>query len=203
MSESVAESPLGTVRSAASTRTAQTTKTSPMPETHASRRNGIFLWAILGVTLLLGQAMFRLSQIAWEALSSGLMSNSQIAICAAWTISNIYLEGYRGFHTRFVPRVIARAHHLALHPRQPAVIFAPLFAMAFFHSNRRAKAAAWGVSLAVIIAIVYVRTLPQPWRGIIDAGVVAGLLFGTLSLLWSALGRLRGNNPTSSPDLPH
>ncbi len=201
MSESVAESPLSAVRSAASAPTA-TAKTSPMSETHASRRNGIFLWAILGVTLLLSQAMFRLSQIAWEAISSGLMTNTQIAICAVWTISNIYLEGYRGFHTRFVPRVIARAHHLALHPRQPAVILAPLFAMAFFHSNRRAKAAAWGVSIAVIIAIVYVRTLPQPWRGIIDSGVVAGLLFGTLSLLWGALGRLRGNDPTGSPDLP-
>ena len=200
MSESVAEGVMAAAPVGTAARSTQ--GSAPASRTRSPRRNGIFLWAILGVTLLLGQAMFRLSQIAWEALSAGNMTTSQLIICATWSVSNIYLEGYRGFHKRFVPRVIARAHHLAEHPFQPAVVFAPLFAMAFFHSNRRAKAAAWGVSFAVIIAIVYVRTLPQPWRGIIDCGVVAGLLFGTLSLLWGALARLRGHEPQSSPDLP-
>lgn len=202
MSESVAESLTGEGEPAAVSGVASSEATSMASPAHAVRRNGIFVWAILGVTLLLSQAMFRLSQIAWEALSSATMTGTQLAICAAWTVCNIYLEGYRGFHKRFVPRVVARAHYLALNPRQPAVIFAPLFAMAFFHSNRRAKAAAWGVSFAVIIAIVYVRTLPQPWRGIIDCGVVAGLLFGTFSLLGGALRRVRGEDPAGSPDLP-
>lgn len=193
MSESVAEGPSISEK-----------KREPLVNSTASetRGNGLFIWAIAGVVLLLSQAMFRLSQIAWEAISSGTMSQSQIAICIAWSLSNIYLEGYRGFHKRFVPRVIARAHYLATQPRPHTVLFAPLFAMAFFHSNRRAKGAAWGVTIAVMLAIVLVRTLAQPWRGIIDAGVVTGLGFGTLSLLIGASARLLGKDPTNSPDLP-
>src|SRR6187551_3697910 len=74
---------------------------------------GTFVWAVCGITLLLVQAQVRLGQIAWEALSSGAMTQVQVAICVTWVVMNAYLEGYRGFHLRFVPRVIARAHHLA------------------------------------------------------------------------------------------
>lgn len=193
MSESVAESP-----------SIAENEQEALVESRSSvaRGNGLFIWAIAGVVLLLSQAMFRLSQIAWEAISSGTMTNSQIAICVAWSLSNIYLEGYRGFHKRFVPRVLARAHYLATQARPHTILLAPLFAMAFFHSNRQAKGAAWGVTIAVMLAIVLVRTLSQPWRGIIDAGVVTGLGFGTLSLLVGAIARLMGKDPTNSPDLP-
>lgn len=167
-----------------------------------STRPALFLWASGGVVLLIGQALYRLSTIAYEALSSGTMTQTQWVICIVWSLSNCYMEGYKGFHTKFVPRVVARAHHLAHNPFQPAVLLAPLFSMAFFHSARRGKAAAWGVTFAVLLAIFAVRQLPQPWRGIIDAGVVAGLGVGILSLIAAILSRLAGKRPTGDPQLP-
>jgi len=32
--------------------------------------------------------------------------------------------------------------------------------------------------------VMAVRLLPQPWRGIVDCGVVAGLVTGIASVLW-------------------
>ncbi len=165
-------------------------------------RPWLYVWAIVGVLLLLSQAIFRLSQIAWEAMQSGIMSREQWILCAAWALANCYLEGYRGFHLRFVPRVVARAHALSQQPHLSHPLLAPLFSMAFFHAARKAKGAAWGVTIAVLLAIFLVRKLPQPWRGIIDAGVVAGLVVGTLSLLFVAFRALRGTALLSDPELP-
>ncbi len=169
---------------------------------NAPRRNLLFMWAVGGVVLLLTQAIVRLSAIALEALTSGQMAPWQLGICAIWAVSNCYLEGHRGFHLRFVPRVLARAHYLTQNPEPHLVLLAPLFAMAFFRATRREKAAAWGVTFAVLLAIVAVRQLPQPWRGLIDAGVVTGLTWGTVSMLLGALRRLRGGNPEANPEVP-
>ena len=40
------------------------------------------------------------------------------------------------------------------------------------------------VTSAIIILVLLVRLLPQPWRGIIDAGVVLGLLLGIASIVY-------------------
>ncbi len=166
----------------------------------------LFLWAIGGVLLLLSQAIFRLSQIAFQGLTSGQMSRSQWLICGAWIIANAYLEGYRGFQKRFVPRVLARAHYYSSEASMTSagatVLVAPLFSMAYFKANRRALISAWAVTLLVMCAIVLIRWVPQPWRGIIDAGVVVGLGWGTVTLLVGTLSILRGHAPTGSPDLP-
>lgn len=162
---------------------------------------GIFVWAIFGVVALLGQAIFRLTQVTLEAFNSGLMTTTQWMVCGVWVACNCYMEGHRGFHLKFVPRVLARAHHLAEHPQPLRVIVAPLFAMAFFSASKRAKAAAWGVTVLVLLAIWLVRSLDQPLRGIIDAGVVAGLAWGTTSLLIGAIARLAGKVPSASPQL--
>lgn len=169
---------------------------------HKPPQPWLYLWAIFGVLLLLSQAIARLSQIAWEALTSGQMSTTQWWICIVWTLANCYLEGYRGFHKRFVPRVVARAHTLSQNPGLAHPLAAPFFAMAFFHAARKARAAAWGVTVAVLLAIFVVRQLPQPWRGLIDAGVVAGLLVGTVSLVLCALRAFRGTGLLSDPELP-
>ena len=162
----------------------------------------LFAWAIFGVLLLLGQATYRLSTIACEALSSGEMTTLQYWICGVWSVANCYLEGYRGFHLRFVPRVVARAVYLSHHPKTTHPLLAPIFAMAFYAANRKGKAAAWGVTGAVLIAIVLVRQLAQPWRGIIDAGVVVGLLAGSASLAYQALAAAGGWGQLGDPALP-
>lgn len=170
---------------------------------HEPARRGtvLFLWAVLGVMALLIQAILRLSSITIEALSSGEMTSLQYGMCAVWSLLNAYMEGYRGFQKKFVPRVLARAHHLALHPEPLSAALAPLYAMAFFRATLRAKIAAWGVSCLVIVAITLVRAIAQPWRGIIDAGVVVGLSWGLVALVVGAVTRLSGRTPEGDPEL--
>jgi hypothetical protein len=59
-----------------------------------------------------------------------------------------------------------------------ASVLAPLFAMSLVFDTRKAIARAWmGVAL-IVLAVLAVRLLPHPWRGIVDAGVASALLWG-------------------------
>jgi hypothetical protein len=129
------------------------------------------------------------------------LSAFQIAVTAAWIVMSAYLEGYRGFQQKFVPRVLARAHHLAEHPEPLAAVLAPAYAMAFFRATVRARIAAWGVTFLVMVAIFVVREFSQPWRGIVDVGVVVGLTWGLVCLLVGAAKRIFGHVPTGDPEL--
>ncbi len=169
----------------------------------AEFRPGVYVWAIGGVLTLLAQALVRLGPIALEPLRTGALSPSLLVVYCGWVLVNLYLEGYRGFQLRFVPRVIARAQHLA--SRSDAtlltVLFAPLFAMAFFGAKRRAVIAAWALTCAIVVAVLLVRALPPPYRGLVDAGVVAGLGYGTANLVYAALAQLIAPRPTADPEL--
>jgi hypothetical protein len=140
-------------------------------------------WGILGVLLLLGQASWRLGQRALEALHMGLFPH-QLAVLFVWIGLNAYGEGYRAFQQRFSPRVVVRAMHLAHNPRPLwHALLAPFFCMAMFHATRRGKWLAWGTSIMVLFFIVVLRHVPQPWRGIVDSGVVVALVWGALAIL--------------------
>jgi hypothetical protein len=39
----------------------------------------------------------------------------------------------------------------------------------------------------IVCFVLLVRMLPQPWRGLVDAGVVAGLIFGVGSIFYYLL----------------
>lgn len=139
-------------------------------------------WGVAGVLLLLGQASWRLGTLAWEALQMGL-TQLQWAICLSWIVVNAYAEGYRAFQLRFSPRVVARALHLARNPRPLHVAFAPLFCMGFFHASKRGMILAWGTTIMVLCFILLLRYVPQPWRGIVDGGVVVALLWGSVAIV--------------------
>jgi hypothetical protein len=96
-------------------------------------------------------------------------------------------EGYRGFQQNFSPRVAARARHLASHPTPLRVALAPLFLMGFFGATRRRKITTWCLTLGIFLLVVAVRRLEQPWRGVVDVGVVLGLSWGLVALLVFAL----------------
>lgn len=159
------------------------------------------MWGIAGVVGLLVQALVRLGPRAVEALKSELDVVQWIAL-VGWCAFMVHAEGIKGFHRRFSPRVVARAWTLAERPQLLHVIFAPAYCMSLFHASRRGIIVAWSVLLGVIGLITIVSRMSQPWRGIVDAGVVLGLGVGLASILFYTVRAMGGTPPPIDPDLP-
>ncbi|MSP62644.1 MAG: hypothetical protein EXR72_20410 [Myxococcales bacterium] len=159
------------------------------------------VWGLAGVALLLGNAIVRLAPRAWEALSSDL-TWYQWAAVALVVVGMAWSEGYRGFQQAFSPRVAARARYLADHVTLARALLAPLFCMAYFHATRRRQIVSLTVSAGIVVLVLVVRLIPQPWRGIIDCGVVVGLAWGLVALLVFALRAFSGRGLDHSPEVP-
>lgn len=140
-------------------------------------------WGALGVVAICAFAIWRLSQYTLEAFESTLTPLQWLLLVAnvvfmAWT------EGYRGFQRRFSPRAAARALYLYRTPTPWWTrALAPLFCFGYFQSNRRVLIVTWSVTAFIVILVLLIHRLDQPWRGVIDAGVVVGLTWGVISLL--------------------
>ena len=132
--------------------------------------------------MLLCSAIYRLAPYAIDLFSYELLWQHWAALIVN-LLFMAYAEGYRGFQERFSPRVAARARYLKNHPRFIHALLAPFFCMAFFHAPRRRKITSIVLTVGIICLVILVRMLPQPWRGIVDIGVVVGLLWGLISLL--------------------
>ena len=139
-------------------------------------------WGVSGVSFLLGWAIARLSAIAWRALAAPLNPGHWAAL-AAVVCAMAFFEGYRGFQRGFSPRVAARARHLSRHPTPLRTLLAPLFCIGYFGAPRARRIASIALSAGIVLLILAVGRLNQPWRGIVDAGVVVGLAWG-LATLW-------------------
>ena len=158
-------------------------------------------WGIAGVLLLLGSAICRLTPLAIDAFSYDwawyhwLSSTFLIFFMA-------YAEGYRAFQKGFSPRVAARARYLRDHRNMLHTVLAPLFCMAYFHAPKRRQITSISVTAGIIILVILVRLLDQPWRGIIDGSVVIGLAWGFLSLLVFGYQAFTLEHFAYSPEVP-
>ncbi len=161
----------------------------------------VVLWAVGGIVAILVRAILALSVPAAEAFAHPL-GPFEIGVLVTWVIFCGFAEGYRGFQKQYSPRVVARAMHLGRHPRALHVLLAPLHASGLVHATRRRLVTSWSLVIGIAFLVLAVRQLPQPWRGIVDAGVVLGLTWGTVAIGWFLLRALRGHEPTVSPDLP-
>ena len=169
----------------------------------SSARALIAVWGVLGVALLLLQAVVKLTLVAMDPFVTGRgLTPIEWGVCVAWIGVSLYSEGYRGFQKAFVPRTVARAFYLAARPRPLFVALAPAFAMALFHARPKRMVISWMIVVLVALAVVAVRHLPSPWRSIVDIGVVAGLVWGLASLLVTFARALRGDVPAFALDLP-
>jgi hypothetical protein len=164
---------------------------------------GVFgaFWGIAGVALLLGSAEYRLAPLALDAFAYDWSWYHWIFF-ALMMLFMAYAEGYRAFQKGFSPRVAARARYLRDHPDVLHVMFAPLFCMAFFHAPRRRQITSISVFAGIIILVVLVRLLEQPWRGIIDGSVVVGLAWGLVSLIVFGYQALTAQQFKYSPEVP-
>lgn len=164
------------------------------------------VWGLAGVTLLLGGAVYRMTPWALQTFSYTL-TLLQWALLVGFTLFMLIGEGYRGFQKNFSPRVAARARHLAGHPTPARVLLAPLFLMGFFGATRRRKITTWSLTTGIVLLVLGVRHLEQPWRGIIDLGVVLGLVWGLVALVgftYQAFSRREFSFPADlEPTEPH
>lgn len=151
--------------------------------------------------MLLGSAVYRLTPLALEAFSHKLLWYHWVSFVLCVFLM-AYAEGYRGFQQRFSPRVAARARYLAGHPRVLHILLGPLFCMGYFYATRRRKITSFSVTGAIVVLIVLVHFVSQPWRGIIDAGVVTGLIWGILSVLYFGVKAFTAEKFAFSPDVP-
>lgn len=161
-----------------------------------------FCWGLAGVIALFARAIVRLTPYAWEPIADGSLAPAHVAAYLGWVGFNAYSEGYRAFQKSFCPRVVGRAYHLAANPRPLFAALAPLYCLSLFHANRRGLTVAW-VMVAVIALLVWLlRITPQPWRGIIDGGVVVALVWGLLAMVVMGFKALSGAPPQAKLNLP-
>lgn len=156
-----------------------------------TRRNLISLWAIAGVAALLLRAVIALTPLAYDALRHHQLAPPQWALLVGWVAFNAYAEGVVGFHQKFAPRVVRRALELGERPSVLRVLLGAPYAIGFFAAPRRTLVTAWSVLAIIVALVVSVRFLDQPWRGIVDAGVVVGLAIGLASVVYRFARELR------------
>ena len=160
-----------------------------------------FFWGAIGVIGLLFTSVVRLSDIALEFL----LYPAQIwhyGALALWVVFMAYSEGYKGFQQGFSPRVAARLIWLQKNPKPWLVVLAPVYAMGFIYASKKRTIVSFCILVMVMVFIFIALNLPQPWRPILDAGVVVGLLWGVVATCWQIIMVMRAGASLVNPDLP-
>lgn len=161
----------------------------------------VFAWGTGGVALVLIEAVVRLAPPAFGVFEAELGPVEWLAT-ALWSGFMLYAESWRGFHQRFAPRVVVRSLEIAADRRPWLVLLAPLVAMGLLYATPRRLIGSHLLVVGIVGLVLVVRTLPPPWRGIVDLGVVLGLTGGTLSLLLHAGRAIAGHPPQIAADFP-
>ena len=74
--------------------------------------------------------------------------------------------------------------------------------MGFFRATRAPFLFAWVGTALIILLIILLQVSPQPWRGIVDTGVVVGLSWGLISFLIFAWRAFSTGQYPLSPEVP-
>jgi len=158
-------------------------------------------WGLFGVVLLLAFAVFRLGGEFYLALQVEWNTYQWTALVLN-LLFMAYSEGYKGFQLSYAPRVAARARSLLTSDNKMRLCLAPLFCMGYFHTTRRRLISSYVLTALIICAVLAFRLIPQPWRGVLDAGVALGLCWGLIALLIFGARALFSDSYAYSPELP-
>lgn len=165
--------------------------------------NLLTLWGVLGPMALLSSGVWRVFPYAIEPLlTPASLSVLHIVLYVVSIIFNAWTEGYRAFQKMIVPRILARAQWLTDNPERVNPILAPLFVAGFFAMQKRAIIVRYTFLVVIICVIIGMKFMPQPWRGIINAGVVVGLGWGVVAMGVGLIQLFRGVVPDADPQLP-
>ena len=139
------------------------------------------LWALGGVSLLFATAAVRLGGRGVETVKAG-METAEWAVMVFLVLLFVVGEGGGALQRKWVPRMVRRAADLrgtaALHHQ----LLAPLYGMSLIGGCARSRTRAWAGTLSIVIAVLVVRSLPEPWRGIVDLAVASALVWGLVSI---------------------
>lgn len=147
------------------------------------------VWGILGVAALLTSAVVR---IAAKALT---LPVAELSV-AQWLVLALILgvmgwgKGYHVLQRRYVPAVLDRARGLSDEPRLWVRLLAPAAAMGLVAVSTATVARKVAMLAMIAGLVVVVAHAPTPWREELDAGVVFGLAWGLVALLWGLPGAL-------------
>ena len=159
------------------------------------------LWGILGVSTLLFFAVMRMIGHVREGFEH-TFDWRHYALLVPWLFFMVYSEGYKGFQKGFSPRVAARACYLKQNATWLRAILAPVFCMGFFDSTRKRKIVVCVLLIAVTCLVILFQQIPQPWRGVLDLGVVAGLSWGLIATWVFFFRYWFGDGTTADPEIP-
>ncbi|MEM9055877.1 MAG: hypothetical protein AAGD86_00280 [Pseudomonadota bacterium] len=156
-------------------------------------------WGVAGFALLLVVSVYRLATLAAASFEMPWHLGHQVLFVVNLAVM-LWLEGYKGFQQRFAPRFAQRAVDLANRCSVGEALAAPLVLMGMLYAPRRQLVASWLLTVGIVAVVLVYRGLPQPWRGILDAGVAAALLVGlivTVVMTVRALGARAVALPTA------
>ncbi|MFT4820361.1 MAG: hypothetical protein ACI8PP_000541 [Candidatus Pseudothioglobus sp.] len=148
------------------------------------------VWGVGAFVALLTTAIWRLSPLALASLDYDWQSRHYFVFFINFVVMAWY-EGYRGFQLQFSPRFAARAAALYKQATPRQALLSPLILMCFLQAPRRRLIVAYLLAAGIAMLVALYRTLPQPWRGILDAGVVVGIAWGIIATVWVTFNALR------------
>lgn len=170
-----------------------------------SRSSAVRAWGAFGVAGYLLYGVKKVIPIVREGIGA-IEASWQWGLLASVLAFFAYVEGYKGFQKGFAPRVVSRAWVVS--ETNDAIPFwhkvlAPAFCIGYFHGTRRRVIASWMVTTIIFLVVVGVKRLSNPYRAIIDAGVMVGLLWVVCSIIvifFKSIGS--GAAPNFDPAIP-
>ena len=139
-------------------------------------------WTLIGVVALFASAIYRLGRRGVETIQGGL-EWGEWSVLVLLTVAFVYGEGFRALDRRWVPRLVERALLLRDDPRLVVRLLAPLYGLSLVGVGRDDLIRGWLLTTGILSAVLIVRTLPDPWRGIVDFAVGAALAWGLVAIL--------------------
>jgi len=163
-----------------------------------------FFWGVTGVIFILSKAVLKLTPYVSNLLDYEFNTYHWLVL-VLFTIFMGYAEGYKGFQKKLSPRVISRAIYLKNNPSTLRFVLAPFFCVGYFWSTKKRLITSYSVTAFIALLIIVVKQVPQPWRGIIDLGVIVGLSWGIIAIIYFLCLYLRKQEfsyPPETPDQP-
>lgn len=138
------------------------------------------IWGVCGALAILGYAVSKMVRATSEAFSYDL-NVWHYLVMAVWTFFMAYSEGYKGFQKGYSPRVASRAVYLRDKCTGLRLALAPFFCLGFFHAPRKRKITVVILVIGISLIVLLFKYIPQPWRGVLDFGVIIGLSWGIIA----------------------